>query len=136
VNDAKLDGQFSELADDALEFSKTHKRSHRADKGRIAILKETFGGRAADSITPQDFDRWLSSRTKLKPATLNRYRALVSLTYRLGRTARLMPIPLGLFDSGKRTTEGFVSCQPEKRKPSDELCRKSFRPTCLSLNSR
>jgi site-specific recombinase XerD len=75
---------FSELSKDALEYSRTHKRSYGDDEIRMAKLTETFSERPADSITPQDIERWLSGRDKLKPATLNRYRALLCLTYRLG----------------------------------------------------
>ena len=76
---------FSDLAEDALEYSKAHKLSYDHDCYRMAKLKEEFGALAADSITPQDFERWIASHEKWKPATANRYRALVSLTYRLGR---------------------------------------------------
>jgi site-specific recombinase XerD len=75
---------FNELAKDALEYSKMHKRSYGDDEVRMAKLQEQFGQRSADSITPQEIERWLSARTKNRPATLNRYRALLSLTYRLG----------------------------------------------------
>ncbi len=50
----------------------------------MAKLVESFGQRVADSILPQDIERWLSNRGGLKPSTLNRYRALLSLTFRLG----------------------------------------------------
>lgn len=75
---------FSELAEDALEYSKTHKRSYGDDVIRMAKLLESFRERPADAITPQEIERWLSGKTELKPATLNRYRALLCLTYRLG----------------------------------------------------
>jgi site-specific recombinase XerD len=74
---------FNDLAKDALEYSKMHKRSYGDDVIRMAKLQESFADRAAESITPQEIERWLSSKTKLKPATLNRYRALLCLTYRL-----------------------------------------------------
>jgi site-specific recombinase XerD len=75
---------FTQLSEDALEYSKTHKRSFGDDEIRMAKLVESFGQRVADSILPQDIERWLSNRVGLKPSTLNRYRALLSLTFRLG----------------------------------------------------
>lgn len=85
---------FSELSKDALEYSKMHKRSHRDDIHRMKKLTGWIGDRAAQSVTPQEIERWLSVQTKaatkttakkaLMPATLNRFRALLSLTYRLG----------------------------------------------------
>jgi integrase len=45
---------------------------------------EWLGDRPAESVTPQEIERWLSAKSTLKPATLNRYRALLSPVYRLG----------------------------------------------------
>jgi site-specific recombinase XerD len=50
----------------------------------MAKLTEMFGNREAGSITPQDFERWIADHEDWKPATANRYRALLSLVYRLG----------------------------------------------------
>jgi site-specific recombinase XerD len=76
---------FVELAQDALEYSQAHKRSFVDDKVRMTKLKEWVGCRTAESVTPQEIERWLSSKAEeLKAATLNRYRALISLVYRLG----------------------------------------------------
>src|SRR5207302_4590768 len=78
---------FDTLAEDALNYSKTHKRSHRSDKWRMAALRKTFGSLAAESLTPLEFERWLThqaAQNEWKPATVNRYKALISLIYRLG----------------------------------------------------
>lgn len=76
---------FADLAADALEYSKAHKHSYKDDKARMAKLIAEFGARLADSILPQEIDRWLCDMgQKLKPATLNRYQSLLSLAYRLG----------------------------------------------------
>lgn len=75
---------FRELASDALEYSRAHKLSHADDAQRMEKMLETFGAKSAEALTPQDIERWLSAQSKWKPATCNRYRALLSLTYRLG----------------------------------------------------
>jgi integrase len=87
---------FNELADDAIEWSKAHKVTWEDDVERLRPLRESFGSKTAESITPQEFDRWLTSqgvcRNKdqkrngctWKPATANRYKALISLVYREG----------------------------------------------------
>jgi len=75
---------FSDLADDALEYSKAHKLSYDHDSYRMAKLTQMFGNRESTSITPQDFERWIANHEDWKPATANRYRALLSLAYRLG----------------------------------------------------
>ena len=84
---------FAELAKDTLEYSRSHKRSYGDDEIRMAKLKDWLGDRPAETVSPQEIERWLSAKSTLKPgkpaklakpATLNRYRALLSLVYRLG----------------------------------------------------
>jgi integrase len=74
---------FSTLADDALEYSRANKLSYRDDEIRMEPIKSAFGSRQADTITPQEVERFLVRQTKT-PATFNRYRALFSLTFKLG----------------------------------------------------
>src|SRR5262249_55946769 len=78
---------FAELAKDALAYSKAHKRTYDDDVIRMEKLLAAFRERAADSITPHDLERHLAQaaeNSEWKPATVNRYRALISLVYRLG----------------------------------------------------
>jgi integrase len=78
---------FSELVADALAYSKAHKRSYWDDVFRMGRIREWFGEMPADSINPQDIERRLANLGEeegLRPATLNRYRSLMSLTFRLG----------------------------------------------------
>jgi integrase len=87
---------FSELADDAIEWAKGNKLTWRDDEIRLKPLREVFKGRIAESITPQEIERWFSaagtprkrdgkpSGVQWKPATINRYKALVSMVYRQG----------------------------------------------------
>ena len=78
---------FSDLAQDALSYSKMHKRSYRDDTFRMKKLVEWLGNQAAEGITPQDLEEFLAHGSEewgWAPATVNRYRALLSLVYRLG----------------------------------------------------
>ena len=78
---------FAELAHEALAYSKTHKRSHDDDVIRMEKLLNRFRDRAADSITPQELEQHLAQTAEESdwaPATVNRYRALISLVFRLG----------------------------------------------------
>lgn len=83
--------KFDELADDALEYSRSHKISCEDDAIRMKHVMAEFGGCSIESIKPQDIERWLNRLTRrigedevpLKPATLNRYRALLSLIFRV-----------------------------------------------------
>ena len=75
------------MAQDALSYSKAHKRSYDDDVIRMDKRLAAFRERSAESITPHDLERRLAEAAEegdWKPATVNRYRALVSLVYRLG----------------------------------------------------
>jgi site-specific recombinase XerD len=78
---------FADLAREALAYSKAHKRSYDDDVTRMERLLNRFRDRAADSITPQELEQHLAQTAEESdwaPATINRYRALVSLVFRLG----------------------------------------------------
>jgi site-specific recombinase XerD len=78
---------FAELAKDALAYSKAHKRSYGDDVIRMEKVLSSFRGRSAESITPRELERFLAENAEENdwaPATINRYRALLSLVYRLG----------------------------------------------------
>jgi site-specific recombinase XerD len=78
---------FAELSRDALAYSKAHKRSYDDDVIRMEKLLARFRERVADSITPQDLEQHLAQTAEENdwaPATVNRYRALISLVFRLG----------------------------------------------------
>ena len=87
---------FSELADDAIEWARNHKLTWEDDVIRLKPLREAFGSRTAESITPQDIERWFASagtsrnkdkkrnQKRWRPATFNRYKALISMVYRQG----------------------------------------------------
>jgi site-specific recombinase XerD len=78
---------FAELAKDALAYSKAHKRSYGDDVIRMEKLLASFRVRSAESITPRELERHLAQTAEENdwaPAPINRYRALLSLVYRLG----------------------------------------------------
>lgn len=89
---------FADVAHDALAHSKAHKLSYRHDAGRMETLLGWFREYPAEAITAQDIERRFEQQ-EWSPATANRYRALLSLTYRLAirngkvkeNPARLVP---------------------------------------------
>ena len=89
---------FSKIADDALAYADEHKRSAKDDHSRMIKLNKWFGDRQADSIMPSEIERYFGAEN-WTPATWNRYRALLSMTYRLAvragkvreNPARLVP---------------------------------------------
>jgi site-specific recombinase XerD len=91
---------FAEIAKDSLTYSKAYKAgtSYRCDAGRMEILLGWFREYPAESVKFQDIERQFQKQ-EWAPATVNRYRALLSLTYRLAirngkvkeNPARLVP---------------------------------------------
>jgi hypothetical protein len=75
---------FEDLAKDAMEYSKAHKKSHRGDVSNLSSLLPAFGKMKAGDITPQIISTYFSSRTDLKPASINRYRSTMSLIFAEG----------------------------------------------------
>lgn len=73
---------FADIARDALSYSKTNKLSYRNDACRMENLLRWFREYPAEAITPQEIERRFGQQ-KWSPATANRYRALLSLAYRL-----------------------------------------------------
>src|SRR6516162_4765825 len=52
---------FAKIAPDALEYSRTHKRSADDDKERMDVLIELFGDAPAEHISPQEIERKLAA---------------------------------------------------------------------------
>jgi site-specific recombinase XerD len=108
---------FAEIARDTLAYSKVHKAatSYRCDAGRIEVLLGWFREYPAESITAQDIEREFQKQ-EWSPATCNRYRALLSLTYRLAiRNGKLKEnparlVPHRLEDNGRIR---FLSAEEE-----------------------
>jgi site-specific recombinase XerD len=72
---------FEELAKDAMEYSKAHKKSHRGDISNLSSLLPVFGKMKAEGITPQTISAYFGTRTDLKPASINRYRSTMSMIF-------------------------------------------------------
>lgn len=78
---------FVQLAREALAYSKVHKHSYGDDLIRMERLLSRFRDCKADSITAQELEQHLAQTAEelnWAPATVNRYRALISLVFRLG----------------------------------------------------
>lgn len=75
---------LSDLIDLVLDYVKNHgHKDQRTYKSRGEIIRQGLGSRDAEALTPQDIETWLARNTKT-PATFNRYKALISLAYKLG----------------------------------------------------
>jgi len=90
---------FSEIAEDALTYSRAHKRSARDDESRMKRLKEWFGSREAESLGGAEMEERLSDVAAAETwaaSTFNHYRSVLMLTYREAKRA------------------GKVSCNPAR----------------------
>lgn len=73
---------FGDLAASAVDYAKTHLKTWADYDWKERALREPFGDRPANEITPQEIDRFLSKHCRTA-ATANRFRAFFSLCYRL-----------------------------------------------------
>jgi integrase len=81
---------FAEIANDAVAYSRKHKRSYRDDESRAKRLKEWFGNREAESLTGPEMEKHLSDVATSEEwacSTYNHYRSLLMLVYREARRA-------------------------------------------------
>jgi site-specific recombinase XerD len=77
---------FADIAREALAYSKAHKRTYGDDLARMERILGWFRDRSADSVTPQEIERHFEQcieEEEWAPSTVNHYRSLLSLTYRL-----------------------------------------------------
>jgi integrase len=79
---------FAEIADDALAYSRKHKRGYHDDESRMKRLKEWFGSREAESLAGPEMENRLSdvaASERWPSSTYNHYRSLLMLVYREAR---------------------------------------------------
>ena len=77
---------FADVARDALAYSKAHKLSYKDDVARMERILGWFRERSADSVSPQEIERHFEEcieQEEWAASTVNHYRSLLSLTYRL-----------------------------------------------------
>ena len=132
---------FAEIARDALTYSKVHKAgtSYRCDAGRMEVLLGWFREYPAESITAQDIERQFQKQ-EWAPATPNRYRALLSLTYRLAiRNGKVKENPARLVPHRVEDNARirFLSAEEEKelRKAIAKKCPERLPEFDLALNT-
>jgi integrase len=108
---------FRKIGEDALTYADRHKRSAGDDHICMKKLIEWFGDTAADSIRSREIETFFQQE-KWAPATWNRYRALLSLTYRLAiRAGKVKENPARLVQH-KTENNGrvrFLSSEEEGR---------------------
>ena len=100
---------FEEIARDALEYSRTTKvrEAYRIDCWHMETLLRWFRNHCASDLNPQEIERRLNELAEdRKPATVNRYRTLLSLTFSLAlRNGKLTSNPVRLVKRRKENNE-------------------------------
>jgi len=102
---------FGELAQDALAYCRQHHRNGRNVPPHMARFLGWWKDRPADSLTPGEIEQRLVS-VKWAPATFNRARALLSLTYNLGiRAGKVSANPAQRVQARKERNvrQGFIT---------------------------
>jgi len=75
---------IADLIDAMLDHIRTQgHKDLRNYESRGEIVRAKLGARDAEALTPQELETWLGRHTKTA-GTFNRYKALISLTYKLG----------------------------------------------------
>ena len=96
---------FREIAKDALAWSDAHKRSARNYGSRMRKLLEWYKDKPANSISADEIENRFKSEL-WSAATWNRYRAMLSLTYRLAiRSGKVKENPARLVPHEAEHTE-------------------------------
>lgn len=98
----------SSLIDLMLTHIKTqHHKDQRTYESRGEIVRNALGDKNAEDVTPQELEKWLGKHCKT-PATFNRYKALVSLAYKLGL-------------NNKKVTHNPAKLIPQRPEPKGRL---------------
>jgi site-specific recombinase XerD len=78
---------ISDLCTDAVDwFRARKKKSLRSFEQRIAVIDREIGYYAAEGLSPQDIDEWLTKHDGWSNATKNRYKSVLSKVYQLAVT--------------------------------------------------
>ena len=130
---------FADIAKDALAYSKAHKLSYSHDLYRMEVLLGWFREYPAEGITPQEIERRFEKQ-EWSPATVNRYRAMLSLTYRLAiRNGRVRENPARLVAHRLEDNARLRFLSPEEetalRKAIESACPEHLPELTLSLNT-
>jgi integrase len=86
--------KFSELAATCLVHSKLHKKNYHADTLMMKRLVDLFGDMVATEITSELIEQKINAvaaEREWSPATRNRFLALLSLTFKLAKKAKIVP---------------------------------------------
>lgn len=131
---------FDQIATDALDYSKANKcpDAYRIDKWHYALILAWFKGRVAKEISPQEIEGKLSElahKDELKPATLNRYRAFLSLIYSLAnRNGKVDVNPARLVRLRKENNAIVRFLEAEEEKKLRAVLREDYSPLEAELD--
>ena len=125
---------FADIAKEALAYSKAHKRTYHDDVQRMERMLGWFRDRSADSVTPQDIERHFEQcieEEEWAPSTVNHYRSLLSLTYRLAiRDGKARLTRLGPRDTEGKITAACGISRPKRKPNSEPKWKPDGRVTC------
>ena len=118
----RANASFGEIARDALEHSRASKvpEAYRIDRWHMETILGWFRDRAAAEVSALDIERKLNelSGDGRKPATVNRYRALLSLVFSLAvRNGKILSNPVRLVKPREENNERvrFLDDQEEAK---------------------
>lgn len=136
---------FSELVNDAIEHVESQAVPGRDGRYscKVAIIRDGFGSFEVGAITPQEISRWLTKMLRergWKPATANRYKAFLSLCFRLGiENGKCTNNPARFVRRLRENNERvrFLSDEEERRlrEAIQEVCPEHMADLDIALNT-
>ena len=123
---------FLEIATEAENWYISHgKRDIRTVKNRMKRLIKEFGSQPADQISPARIDLWISKQD-WSPATCNRYKALLSKTFKLALAAGKVAInPARLVEQRTESAVRIRYLLPDEELQLRKVIDLDFRITIL-----
>jgi hypothetical protein len=123
---------FLEIATEAENWYISHgKRDIRTVKIRMKRLIKEFGSQPADQISPARIDLWISKQD-WSPATCNRYKALLSKTFKLALAAGKVAInPARLVEQRTESAGRIRYLLPDEELQLRKVIDRRFRITIL-----
>jgi integrase len=136
---------FGELLDEAVEHCERDPVDgpNKRYTCKVELIRAGLGSTAVDAITPQQISRWMTKAqrdNKWKPATVNRYKAFISLSFRLGvENGKCLSNPARLVRRLRENNERirFLSEEEETRlrKAIDNNCEGRIADLDIALNT-
>jgi site-specific recombinase XerD len=108
--------KISDLCADVLQWYKERgRKSLRSFEQKLNVIERELGHFAADGLTPDAIDAWLTKHSEWSPATKNRHKSVLSKAYQLAlQRGKLEKNPARLVEHRPETTRKIRYLKPDE----------------------